>query len=74
MQFFLIARYFSYIDAHIALGVLEENDINAHLRDEHTITIDPILANANGGIKLMVAEPHVERAIELLQNVNGEKA
>ena len=45
---------------------LEEEGIRAYLQDEHTITIDPILTNVIGGIKLMVFEGHVERATELL--------
>jgi predicted RNA-binding Zn-ribbon protein involved in translation (DUF1610 family) len=36
------------------------------LKDENTVTIDPILTHAVGGIKLMVAEEDVERAQELL--------
>ncbi len=33
----------------------EEEGINCWLKDENTVTIDPILTNAIGGIKLMVA-------------------
>jgi hypothetical protein len=45
---------------------LEEEHIRAYLQDEHTVTIDPILANAIGGIKLMVHQEQVTRAIELV--------
>ncbi len=72
MQFLLLARYDSYIDAHIALGRLQEHDINCFLQDEYTVTIDPLLSNAIGGIKLMVAESQFERAIETLENKKGE--
>ncbi len=70
MQYVLLARYYTYIDAHIALGLLEENYISCHLLNEHTISIDPALSSANGGIQLMVAASQVERAIELLQSIN----
>jgi hypothetical protein len=45
---------------------LEEEGIKAYLQDEHTVTIDPILTNAIGGIKLMVYKNQVGRAMELL--------
>ena len=42
------------------------------MRDENTVTIDPILTNAVGGIKLMVAEVQLERALELLKSTKEE--
>jgi hypothetical protein len=45
---------------------LEEEGIKAYLKDEHTVTIDPILSNAIGGIKLMVFREQAERALELI--------
>lgn len=45
---------------------LEEEGIRAYLQDEHTVTIDPILSNAIGGIKLMVYHEQISRALELL--------
>lgn len=46
---------------------LEAEGIRAYLQDEHTVTIDPILTNAIGGIKLMVFEEQAPRALELLE-------
>jgi len=45
---------------------LEEEGIKAYLKDEHTVTIDPILSNAIGGIKLMVYQEQLSRALELI--------
>lgn len=45
---------------------LEEEGIKAYLKDEHTVTIDPILSNAIGGIKLMVYKDQLNRALELI--------
>lgn len=45
---------------------LEEEGIKAYLKDEHTVTIDPILTNAIGGIKLMVFQDQFSRALELI--------
>jgi hypothetical protein len=72
MRFLLLARFDSYIDAHIALGRLQENNINCYLQDEYTVTIDPFLSNAIGGIKLMVVDSQFERAVEILENKEGE--
>lgn len=47
---------------------LEEEGIRVYLQDEHTVTIDPILTNAIGGIKLMVYKEQLERAMELISN------
>jgi hypothetical protein len=69
MSFIAISAYDNYIPAHIAMGRLKEEYINCHLQDEHTVTIDPLLSNAVGGIKLMVAEVQAERALQILNMV-----
>ena len=75
MRFVPIYSFDNYIDANLKLGLLQEEGINCWLMDEHTVTIDPIVSNAIGGIKLMVHEVQVERARELLQLlVQREKA
>lgn len=66
IRFVQIRAYDNYISAHIVLGRLQAADINCHLQDEYTITIDPLLGPALGGIKVMVAEPQLERALEIL--------
>lgn len=65
-MFVLLATFDNYIPAHIALGKLKDGFINCYLQDEYTVTIDPLLSNAIGGIKLMVAESQAERALEIL--------
>lgn len=45
---------------------LESNDIPIYARDEMTISIDPLLSNALGGIWLFVPEEDLERAQKLL--------
>ena len=62
MEFILLNSYGNYVEAHIAKGVLEEEGIASWLKDENTVTIDPILTNAVGGIKLMVAREDAQRA------------
>jgi ribosomal protein S27E len=62
MEWLPVNVYVNYIDAHIAKGVLAEEGIETWLRDENTVTIDPILTNAVGGIKLMVPKEELQRA------------
>lgn len=62
----------NYVEAHIAMGRLVEDDINCHLKDEYTVSIDPILTNAVGGIKLMVAEVQAERAAGILRELKNK--
>ncbi len=66
MDFIQVRSYDNYIYAHIVLSMLQDAGINCHLKDEYTITIDPLLSPALGGIKLMVAGSQVERAVALL--------
>ncbi|HEY4150395.1 MAG TPA: DUF2007 domain-containing protein [Chitinophagaceae bacterium] len=72
MNFINISAYDNYVKANMELSMLQELGINCHLKDEHTITIDPLLSPAIGGIKLMVAEPHVERALGILEETERE--
>lgn len=71
MPFVQIRSFDNYIEANMVLGMLQENGINCHLKDEHTITIDPLLSPAIGGMKLMVYESQAQRANELL--IEAEK-
>lgn len=66
MEYLVLQRFDNYIPAHIALGKLQAEFINCFLQDEYTVTVDPLLSNAIGGIKLMVAAPQAERAMEIL--------
>ncbi len=66
MEFVILRRYDNYVTAHIDMGMLQEEGINCWLKDENTVTIDPLLSIAVGGIKLMVANVQAERALEIL--------
>ncbi len=66
MAFVCIRRYDTYVPAHIALAKLREAGMEAHLQDEHTVTIDPLLSLAVGGIKLLVPNEQVEAAEKIL--------
>ena len=66
MNFKIIETFDNYIDANLTLSRLEEAGVNCWLQDENTATINPVLANAIGGIKLVVLEEDVPKATELL--------
>jgi Putative prokaryotic signal transducing protein len=70
-DFVEVRAFDNYIYAHIVLAKLQDSGINCHLKDEYTITIDPLLSPALGGIKLMVAQSQVERALEILAEPEG---
>jgi DNA-directed RNA polymerase subunit RPC12/RpoP len=72
MQFIQIRSFDNYIEANMVMGLLQENGINCHLKDEHTITIDPLLSPAIGGMKLMVYGSQAARANEILAEAEGE--
>ena len=72
MEFVLAATFDNYMNAHLVLGRLQSEDINCWLKDENTVTIDPILTNAVGGIKLMVAQSQIQQALQLIQTDQQE--
>ena len=67
MNFKLIASFDNYLLASMTLGLLQENNINCHLKDEHIVTMDPLLNAAVGGIKILVAESQFDRALDLIK-------
>lgn len=72
MKFIAVRSFNDYISAHIIMGRLKEEFINCHLENEHTGTTAPFLINFTDGIRLMVMESHVERALSLLQQFDRE--
>jgi DNA-directed RNA polymerase subunit RPC12/RpoP len=73
MSYILLTAFTNYMDAHLCQMHLQEEGINCWLKDENTVTIDPILTNAIGGIKLMVHESQTERAKELLRIMHNKE-
>lgn len=69
MSYSILNTYDNYIDANLHMMQLQEEGINCWLKDENTVTIDPLLTNAIGGIKLMVHETQKDRATDLLRTI-----
>jgi DNA-directed RNA polymerase subunit RPC12/RpoP len=72
MQFKQIASFDNFMLANMTLGLLQQNDINCHLKDENIVTIDPLLNPAVGGIKLLVDAADFDRAKELIKDAESE--
>ena len=72
MNFKQIATYDNYMLANMTLGLLTENDIKCQLKDEHIVTIDPLLNPAVGGIKLLVEEKDFDRAVALMKEAEND--
>ena len=68
MNFKQIASYDNFMLANMTLGLLQENEISCHLKDENIVTIDPLLNPAVGGIKLLVAETDFDSALGLIKD------
>ena len=66
LEFSMLEVYDNYIPAHISMGRLQDQGIICWLKDENTVTIDPLLSIAVGGIKLMVATHQLDRARAIL--------
>jgi uncharacterized protein (DUF1810 family) len=60
------AAFTNVHQAHLAQSVLEGAGIEAQLADEHTVSMDWMLSNAIGGVKVMVREDRVDEAKALL--------
>jgi hypothetical protein len=69
MEFVRVRAYDNYVYANMQLGMLQADGITCYLKDEYTVTIDPLLSPALGGIKLMVQESQLTQAEALLKEV-----
>ena len=66
MTLVTVATFSNYFDAATVKSLLESKGIVCFLRDEHSATINPLLTNSMGGIKLDIAERDYEAAKEVL--------
>jgi hypothetical protein len=65
-DFITVATFWNPAEAHVVRSRLEAEGIRAYLADEMTVTMDWLLSNAIGGIKLQVAEKDAARALRVL--------
>jgi hypothetical protein len=67
MELVTVKTFDNYFTANIFLTRLHAEGINCFLKDENTVTIDPILCNAIGGIKLVVEKKDEATTIKTLR-------
>jgi predicted RNA-binding Zn-ribbon protein involved in translation (DUF1610 family) len=72
MKMVTLRSFDNYFLANITLTKMDDAGIECWLKDEHTVTIDPLLSNAIGGIKLVVKETDVVEAAALLRQFDVE--
>lgn len=72
MPYTLLRAYDNYVYANMQLGLLQDGGIDCHLKDEYTVTIDPFLSPALGGIKLMVESEQAVEAERLLLDAEND--
>lgn len=72
MDLITVKTFDSYFLANIILGRLQSEGIECYLKDEATVTMDPILTNAIGGIKLVVKKENVAEVTSILKRYDEE--
>lgn len=68
MELVTVRTFNNYFSANILLSKLRDGGIECYLKDEFTVTMDPFLSNAIGGIKLVVNKDDVPEVLDLLQH------
>src|ERR1700745_2165967 len=72
METVTIRTFDNYFSANILLTRLRHEGVECYLKDEYTVTIDPLLSNAIGGIKLVVKESDAKVAYEKLREFDAQ--
>jgi predicted RNA-binding Zn-ribbon protein involved in translation (DUF1610 family) len=72
MNIITLRSFDNYFLASITLTKLQGAGVECYLKDENTVTIDPILSNAIGGIKIVVKEEDAAEAKKILQQFDEE--
>lgn len=72
MDLVILQTFDNYFSANLQLTRLRAAGVECYLKDEYTVTIDPLLSNAIGGIKLMVRKSEEQNVRKLLKEMNAE--
>ena len=72
MELVTVRTFSNYFSANILLSKLRDGGIQCYLKDEYTVTMDPLLTNAVGGIKLVVNKDDVREVLEILQHFDED--
>lgn len=72
MDLITLQTFDNYFTANIQLTRLRAAGIECYLKDEYTVTIDPILSNAIGGIKLVIRKGEERKVKKILNELNSD--
>jgi len=72
MDLVTVQTFDNYFSANIILTRLHAAGVACYLKDEYTVTVDPMLSNAIGGIKLVVEKADEAAVRDLLDNYQSE--
>ena len=72
MELVTIRTFDNYFSANILLTRLRDSGVQCYLKDEYTVTLDPLLSNAIGGIKLVIRKEDLPEVTELLQSFDND--
>ena len=67
MQLVQLKAFDNIVDATLFKNVIENEGIKCFIEDEFTVTIDPLLNNAIGGIKVKVRQEDFAEAFPIMQ-------
>jgi len=72
MEYVPLRSFDNYIEANIVLNMLQHYNITCYLKDENIITLYPLLSPSLAGMKLMLHQTHVDRALYLMDRAEEE--
>lgn len=72
MELVTVRTFTNYFSANILLSKLRDGGIQCFLKDEYTVTMDPLLMNAVGGIKLVVNRDDAAEVLELIRHFDED--
>lgn len=72
MNLITLKTFDDAIKAHILRNTLESEGIECFIADENIVTINPLFSNAVGGVKLKVNDFDLEKAQEILKELNDQ--
>ena len=70
----ILRRYNSSVEAYLALGKLQSEEVAAYVADENIIDIYPGASLALGGARLLVKKSEVNRALEIIEATSSPGA
>lgn len=71
MELVTVKTFDNYFSANIILTKLHAAGVECYLKDEYTVTVDPMLSNAIGGIKLVVKRKDAAAVNQLLEEYDA---